>query len=48
VKEASLEELQALKWLPNAVADAVYAKVHGIPLRSGVPGSGMRGVRTPE
>jgi excinuclease ABC subunit C len=33
VKEASLEELQALTWLPNAVASAVYEKVHGVRTR---------------
>jgi excinuclease ABC subunit C len=29
VQHASLEELQALPWLPGAVAEAVHAKVHG-------------------
>ncbi|CAN5672118.1 excinuclease ABC subunit UvrC [soil metagenome] len=29
VKQASLESLQALTWLPDAVAVAVYEKVHG-------------------
>ncbi len=29
VQQASLEELQALPWLPDAVAEAVHAKVHG-------------------
>ncbi len=29
VKSASLESLRALTWLPDSVADAVYAKVHG-------------------
>ena len=28
VKEASLEELQALPWLPDTVAEAVYDKIH--------------------
>jgi excinuclease ABC subunit C len=28
VKRASLEELEALTWLPAAVAQAVHAKVH--------------------
>ena len=28
VKRASLEELQQLPWLPDAVAEAVYAKLH--------------------
>ena len=29
VKAASLEELQALPWLPDTVADAVHEKLHG-------------------
>jgi len=29
VKRASLDELRALSWLPDAVADAVFAKIHG-------------------
>jgi excinuclease ABC subunit C len=29
VKKASLDDLRALSWLPDAVALAVYAKVHG-------------------
>jgi excinuclease ABC subunit C len=29
VQQASLEELEALSWLPDAVAEAVHAKVHG-------------------
>ena len=29
VRKASLEELKELSWLPDAVAEAVYAKVHG-------------------
>jgi excinuclease ABC subunit C len=33
VKEASLEELQALSWLPDAVAVAVHEKIHGVPAR---------------
>ena len=28
VKRASLEELQQLPWLPDTVAEAVYAKLH--------------------
>lgn len=28
VKQASLDDLRALSWLPDAVADAVYAKLH--------------------
>ncbi|MEY2423068.1 MAG: excinuclease subunit [Acidimicrobiaceae bacterium] len=33
VKDASLEELRALKWLPDAVGAAVYEKIHGVPAR---------------
>jgi excinuclease ABC subunit C len=29
VKAASLDELRALSWLPDAVADAVFTKIHG-------------------
>jgi excinuclease ABC subunit C len=29
VKQASLDELRALPWLPDVVATAVYAKIHG-------------------
>ena len=28
MKQAALDELQALPWLPDAVAEAVYAKFH--------------------
>jgi excinuclease ABC subunit C len=28
VKRASLDDLQGLTWLPNPVADAVYARLH--------------------
>jgi excinuclease ABC subunit C len=35
VKEASLEQLQALPWLPDAVARAVHDKIHR-------PGGGVR------
>ena len=28
VKLASLDELKALSWLPDTVAEAVYAKLH--------------------
>ncbi len=34
VKEASVDELRALSWLPDAVADAVYEKIHGVPARA--------------
>jgi excinuclease ABC subunit C len=34
VKKASLEELQALSWLPNTVAQAVYEKIHSVPAPS--------------
>ena len=33
VKDASLEQLRSLPWLPDAVAGAVYEKVHGVPAR---------------
>ena len=29
VKVASREDLEALPWLPDAVAHAVYEKIHG-------------------
>jgi excinuclease ABC subunit C len=29
VKKASLDQLKALSWLPDAVAEAIYAKIHG-------------------
>ena len=34
VKQASVEELRALSWLPDKVADAVFEKIHGAPARS--------------
>jgi excinuclease ABC subunit C len=34
VKQATIEELRALRWLPDAVADAVYEKIHGLTRRS--------------
>jgi excinuclease ABC subunit C len=30
VQKASLEELRALSWLPDEVAEAVYAKAHKV------------------
>jgi excinuclease ABC subunit C len=33
VKDASLDRLRSLSWLPDAVADAVYEKVHEVPAR---------------
>jgi excinuclease ABC subunit C len=33
VKRASRDELRALSWLPDKVADAVFEKVHGVPAR---------------
>jgi excinuclease ABC subunit C len=33
VKQASLEELEALTWLPSAVARSVFDKIHGGPRR---------------
>ena len=40
VKAASLEDLQALPWLPGAVAEAVHGKIHGGPVARprGAPG----------
>jgi hypothetical protein len=29
VKAATVDDLRSLSWLPDAVADAVHAKVHG-------------------
>jgi hypothetical protein len=29
VKQASLEDLEALSWLPEKVAHALHAKLHG-------------------
>jgi excinuclease ABC subunit C len=31
VKEASLEDLEGLQWLPEKVAHALYLKLHGLP-----------------
>ena len=40
VRKATQEQLRALSWLPDDVADAVYEKVHAPPPRPGarVPG----------
>ena len=35
VKQASLEELKALTWLPDKVAEAVHDKIHAAPTRRG-------------
>src|SRR5207302_875005 len=43
VREASLDALHALSWLPNGVGDAVWQKIH-----SGVPGARIRSRGTPE
>jgi excinuclease ABC subunit C len=37
VKEASLEDLRALSWLPDDVAVAVYGKIHGERVGRGSP-----------
>ncbi|MGH9120887.1 MAG: hypothetical protein ACRDYC_02920, partial [Acidimicrobiales bacterium] len=37
VRSASLETLRELPWLPQAVADAVFEKLHGVA----VPGAGV-------
>ncbi|MBK5222382.1 MAG: excinuclease ABC subunit UvrC [Acidimicrobiia bacterium] len=34
VKKAPVESLKALSWLPDAVAEAIYEKVHGPPERA--------------
>jgi excinuclease ABC subunit C len=34
VKQATLEELRALPWLPDAVADALFVKLHTPPTKS--------------
>ncbi|MBI2704062.1 MAG: excinuclease ABC subunit UvrC [Actinobacteria bacterium] len=33
VKQATAEQLRALSWLPDPVADAVYEKIHGVTIR---------------
>jgi excinuclease ABC subunit C len=33
VKEASIDDLRALSWLPDAVADAVHGKIHSVGAR---------------
>ena len=35
VTNATLEQLKALSWLPDPVAEAVHAKVHAAPGRNG-------------
>ncbi len=47
VKAASLDALQALSWLPDDVAQAVYDKVHSVPAPRSVGPSGARPSRTP-
>jgi excinuclease ABC subunit C len=43
VKQASREELRALSWLPDDVADAVYDKLHALPRpRRTAAGGGRR------
>ena len=39
LRTASLEDLQALPWLPSAVAGAVYAHLHVVAPRPRIPGS---------
>jgi excinuclease ABC subunit C len=34
VKKASLDELKALSWLPDRVAEAIHAKIHDVPKRT--------------
>jgi excinuclease ABC subunit C len=38
LRAAAREELRGLPWLPDAVADAVYERLHGLPARSRHPG----------
>jgi excinuclease ABC subunit C len=33
VKEASIDDLRSLSWLPDAVADAVHGKIHSVGAR---------------
>src|SRR5690606_22798417 len=33
VRQASLDDLKSLSWLPDAVAEAVYVKLHNPPTR---------------
>ena len=40
VKEATLDELQELSWLPKSVAEAVYKSIHDPTVRSGAGRSG--------
>ena len=55
LRAASLEDLRALPWLPDAVAMAVHAHLQTLPPRPRVPGSvtrlgpalGQDGSRTP-
>jgi excinuclease ABC subunit C len=42
LRAASLEDLRALPWLPDAVAVAVHAHLHSLPRRPPVPGSVTR------
>jgi excinuclease ABC subunit C len=39
LRAASLEDLQGLAWLPDAVAGAVYAHLHSLPARPRLRGS---------
>ena len=41
VKDATLDELQALSWLPEPVAEAVYKSIHDPTVRAG-PGRPRR------
>ena len=47
VKAASLDALQALSWLPDDVAQAVYDKVHAAAAPRSTGPSGARPSRTP-
>jgi excinuclease ABC subunit C len=45
VRRATLEELKELSWLPDAVAEAVYAKVHGAASAAPAANSAKSAVR---
>ena len=44
LRAASADDLRALPWLPDRVADGVYARLHGLPDRTGreVPREAVR------
>ncbi|HEY5025177.1 MAG TPA: hypothetical protein VII76_09390, partial [Acidimicrobiales bacterium] len=42
VRGSSLDDLRALPWLPDAVAEAVHAHLHSMPPRARIPGAVTR------